>query len=491
MAKCHNGASAPSKPSRTHRARVGQLVDQKRELDIKLDIDGADAGLEERKANIERGLTKASAQLEALGDEYRNELRRRIDAGSVIHESEQDQIDDRARVNTEPREQVDPHRRQALDGALRTLERCQGRDTMSNRAAVAMERVVRHSDPTGSTGRYIAAAGDPAYNSAFGKLLQYGDSAAMRMTASEMEAVQKVSAIESERAMIDGTGASGGFAIPIEIDPTILLTSSGALNPIRQVADVRQMAGYTLRLVSADTPASTYAAELTEVTDGSPTLVQPTLTAQKGQSFIPFSIELGEDWGGLQMELAKLLADGRDILDATKFLSGTGTNEPVGLFAASGGLTTTQRIQTATSSTTVIGDLYAVRQALNGTRFWPNATFVANPTAWDIFYRYVAQASTTDPLPFAQGRGGSFLGTPKLEWSTMASATTVTGTKIAVVADWSGYVIGDRVGSQIELVQHIFGSASRYPTGQRGLYYYWRTGTAVSKPNAFRYLEVK
>jgi len=477
----------------TLRARVGQLVDQKRELEIKLDVDGGDAGLEERKANVERGLTKASRQLEALGDEYRAELRRRVYEGSVDTESEQDQID-RAHVDAEPRvqaEQIAPHRRQALDGCMRTLERCQRDDVMSERAAVAMERVVRRSDPTGITARYLTAAGDPSYNRAFGKLLQYGDTAAMRMTADEMAAVQRVSSIESERAMVDGTGASGGFAIPIEIDPTILLTSSGALNPIRQVADVRQMAGYTLRLVSADTPASTYAAELTEVGDGSPTLVQPTVTAQKGQSFIPFSIELGEDWSGLQRELAKLLADGRDILDATMFLTGTGTAQPVGIFAASGGLTTTQRIQTATSSTTVIGDLYAARQALNGTRFWPNATFVANPTAWDIFYRYVAQASTTDPLPFTQGRGGPFLGTPKVEWSTMASATTVTGTKIAVVADWSGYVIGDRIGAQIELIPHIFGSASRYPTGQRGLYMFWRTGTAVSKPNAFRYLEVK
>jgi HK97 family phage major capsid protein len=186
-----------------------------------------------------------------------------------------------------------------------------------------------------------------------------------------------------------------------------------------------------------------------------------------------------------------LLADGRDILDATKFLTGTGTNEPQGVFSGTGGLQTAQRTQTATTSTTVIGDLYTVRQALNATRFWANATFVAHPTGWDIFYRYVAEASTTDPLPFTQGRGGPFLGTPKLEWSTMSSATTVTGSKVAIVGDWSGYVIADRIGAQIELIPHLFGAANRYPTGERGFYYFWRTGTAVSKPSAFAYLEVK
>jgi len=81
----------------TLRARVGQLVDQKRELEHQLDVDGGDAGLEERKANVERGLAKASKQLETLGDEYRAELRRRVDEGTVSTESEQDQIDPGAR----------------------------------------------------------------------------------------------------------------------------------------------------------------------------------------------------------------------------------------------------------------------------------------------------------------------------------------------------------------------------------------------------------
>jgi predicted phage gp36 major capsid-like protein len=82
-----------------------------------------------------------------------------------------------------------------------------------------------------------------------------------------------------------------------------------------------------------------------------------------------------------------------------------------------------------------------------------------------------------------QGRGGDVVGKPKVEWSTMAATTTTTGSKIALLADWSG--------SQVELIPHLFGAANRFPIGARGLYHCWRTGTAVSKPNAFRYLEVK
>jgi HK97 family phage major capsid protein len=473
------------------RTRVGTLVDEARAIEIKLEVDGANDGLEERKANVERGKAKASTRLAELGDEARAELRRRIDEGSVSTESEQDAIE-RSRPASETRVQsdMDPHRRAAFDVGMRTLERCQASGVMFHTAAERMEAALRHSDPSGTTGRYIAAVGADAYNSAFGKLLQYGNTASMRMTSEEMAAMQRVSQVESERVMSDGTTTAGGFAIPIGIDPTINLTSSGALCPVRQVADVRQITTHELRLVSADTPASTYAAELTEVGDGSPTLAQPVATTQKGQSFIPFSIEIGQDWSGLQEQLLKLLADGRDILDNTKFLSGTGTAEPVGLFASSGGLTTSQRIQTALTGTFGISDSYGLREGLAGSRFFANANFMAHPTTFDAMYRMVGGGNTTEPLPMPQGRGGPYVGSPKLEWNAMATGTT-TGTKIVILGDWSGYVIADRIGAQVELVSHLFGSASRYPIGARGLYFYWRTGTCVLKPNAFRYLEMK
>lgn len=60
-----------------------------------------------------------------------------------------------------------------------------------------------------------------------------------------------------------------------------------------------------------------------------------------------------------------------------------------------------------------------------------------------------------------------------------------------LLGDFSSYVIGDRIGAQVEIVQHLFGSANRYPIGARGFFYYWRTGTCVLKPNGLRYLELK
>ena len=51
-----------------------------------------------------------------------------------------------------------------------------------------------------------------------------------------------------------------------------------------------------------------------------------------------------------------------------------------------------------------------------------------------------------------------------------------TGTKLIVAGDFSNYGIVDRLGTTAELIPHLFGAANRFPTGQRGLYVYGRTG---------------
>jgi HK97 family phage major capsid protein len=151
--------------------------------------------------------------------------------------------------------------------------------------------------------------------------------------------------------------------------------------------------------VAADAPTAAYQAEGAETTDNSPTLAQPVINVQMGRAFVPFSIELGQDWGGgsgdgIQAELGSLLQQSRDILDATKFLLGSGTNEPVGVLTAgtTGALTTTQRIQTTTAATYAMGDVYKLKQAVFATVSGPNSTWVMHPTLMDTTYQFVPQA---------------------------------------------------------------------------------------------------
>ena len=135
--------------------------------------------------------------------------------------------------------------------------------------------------------------------------------------------------------------------------------------------------------VSSAGVTASYDAEAAEVSDDTPTLAQPTIDCAMGRAFVPFSIELGQDWSTLQQELAKLISDGRDVLDATQFLTGTGTDSPAGVLT---GLTTTQRVQTAGAGAIAIGDVYALKQAVPA-RFMPSATWAFHPNRLDSVFR--------------------------------------------------------------------------------------------------------
>ncbi len=184
------------------------------------------------------------------------------------------------------------------------------------------------------------------------------------------------------------------------------------------------------------------------------------------------------------------LADGKDVLDAAAFLTGTGTNQPGGILniGGTGGLTTTQRQHTNTVATYAIGDPYLLKAALPA-RFINTSTYVAAPGIWDTTYRFVG-GNSTEPFQMPS-RGGEMLGRPKVELSSMVTTTT-TGSKIMMLGDFrTGYLIADRLGMQVELIPHLVGATNRFPTGQRGLVAIWRTGGGVVAANALRYLEVK
>ncbi len=379
---------------------------------------------------------------------------------------------------------VPRHLQSARSEALRAIERAD----LSDEAARAAEDLVDRDigGPAGGfDARYLAAVGNEHYARAFGKVLADPTTAHLRMTGEELEALHGANRAMEERALAEGVTTTGGFAAPIEIDPTIRLTSSGALNPIRGVATVRSMTTHEVRLVTSAGVTASFAAEATEVGDDSPTLAQPILYAEKAHSFVPFSIEVGQDWTSLQQELARVIADARDVLESSKFLTGLGhgSNEPQGLLV--GG---TAVVTTASTATYAVADVYSLLQAVPA-RFQSNTSWLSSPTILDKTYRLTPAGSTTEPHVMAS-RGDGVLGRRTAEWSDMTTATT-SGSTIVAAGDFAaGFVIGDRVGLTVELVPHLFATANNRPTSQRGLYAYWRTGSIVAVPQAIRCLKV-
>jgi HK97 family phage major capsid protein len=333
----------------------------------------------------------------------------------------------------------------------------------------AQERVedLLDRDDTGAVAKHILITGSPTYRSAWFKHF-----AGMPLTNAE------ATALTSQRAM-SLTGSAGGFAVPFTLDPTILPTSNGAVNPLRQISRVVQITGDEWRGVSSGSITASYAAEATETTDNSPTLAQPTISTEKAQAFIPFSIEVGMDWPGLEAELGRLLQDSKDELEATKFTSGTGTNEPFGVLVG-----TTNTVNAAAGQTFTIANLYALLNAL-APRYQPRAAFVGNLQVTNRIRQFDTAGGANLWETLLNGAPPRLLGQPFYQLSAMGDVAT--GVKFLLYGDFSRFVIVDRVGLSVDVIPHLFGTNHR-PTGQRGLYAFWRNGSKVVDANAFQAL---
>ena len=113
--------------------------------------------------------------------------------------------------------------------------------------------------------------GDPAYLRAFAKLLGNPERGHLEWTAEECEAFRAVKAVQAERAM-STTDSAGGFLIPFQLDPSIILSGDGSTNPLRQMARVVQIAGDSWNGVTSEGVDAHWYAEAAEVSDDTPTL---------------------------------------------------------------------------------------------------------------------------------------------------------------------------------------------------------------------------
>jgi HK97 family phage major capsid protein len=339
-------------------------------------------------------------------------------------------------------------------------------------------------EPTGIDARYIAAISDPNYETAFGKKLAGIAGAAEELSSAETEAMLAVGRSMGERALAVGEGKTGGFAVPIAIDPTIMLSSEGAVSPLRELATSTPISTSEWRGVSSAGVTAEFTGEATEAKDASPELSQPVIVPQKAQAFVPYSLEVGEDWTTITAELGKLLRDSKNVLEASKFLTGSGTKEPFGILTGA-----TEEVTSAVEKKVTMVDLYSLQAALPP-RFQPNATSQMSLASANFIYKLVGGGST-EPKPFNDARD-QLLMKPWRENSVMDYIVETSGKKVVIYGDVAaGFRIIDRIGLSIELIPHLFGKENLRPTGQRGFFAWWRVGSKVVNKNALRVLKIK
>lgn len=285
---------------------------------------------------------------------------------------------------------------------------------------------------------------------------------------------------EMERAA-SLTTTAGGFAVPVELDTTLMITNAGAINPIRGLARVRQTNVNTYEFLNTTGITASYAAEVTEVGDNAPTLAQPTVNIEKAQAFVPMSIEISQDWANIQGDLAACFADAKNRLESNKFLTGLGhgSSEPQGLIAVGGA---TAVVSSATTAVFAVADLYTLQGALSP-RYRANAQFVGNLAAANKLRQFDTAGGANLWTQLSYETPALLLGRPFHEWSDYSTLTTTTGSTILTFGDFSYFGIVDRVGMNVEFIQHLFATANNRPSGSRGLYAYWRNSSQVLSPS--------
>lgn len=289
------------------------------------------------------------------------------------------------------------------------------------------------------------------------------------------------------RTALSLTGTNGGFLVPVPVDPTIVLTNTGAINPLREIATVKTLTGANVwnGVTSAGVTAE-WLTEGSQVGDDTPTFGQISVTAHKAAAWLFGSYEVLSD-SNFSQDVGMLMADAKNRLEADAMATAnTGADRPRGVVA--GVLAVTASIVTsATTGAFVAGDVFNTYDA-QGARWQTNAKWLANQK----IYSKVRQFSTNQGANFWATIGGGqpneLLGIPTYTASSM-TGTVGNGTNILLVGAFENYYIVDRVGFSMQYVPVVIGANQR-PTGQAGWIGYWRVGAEVANPAAFRLLQL-
>jgi HK97 family phage major capsid protein len=359
------------------------------------------------------------------------------------------------------------------EGAKRVVEQALFPTTDRAKAQENVSRLLAQLDQDGRLARRVIETSSPLYQAAFSQYVSHGPGG---LTPAMQAALQTYS------------DADGGYALPFTIDPTFLLTSNGAVNPMRQIARVVTIATKSWKAITTAGVTASYGTETAAATDASPTDIDdPTITPVRGKVFIPFTAEYAEDYGAaaVQAAIGVLIQDEKDVLEANKFELGTGTNEPDGLIHA---LVTdgTSIVTTATAHTTVLDDVDNLIADL-GPRFRAKGRFLAQLSTYLTVAGFGTAGQPANSIYDTVGK--TLRGYPGAESSNMDIGASTGGKNIALFGDFSRFVIVDRIGLSVEFIPQVF-DGSGQPLGQRGVYARWRNSSGMLNPEAFRLLQV-
>lgn len=350
--------------------------------------------------------------------------------------------------------------------ALSAIEKMSGANDAVRAAATNI--IERFDGKESPLSKMVLATSSPDYLRAWSKLaLGRGN----LMSPEEVRAVERAMSL---------TDTAGGYLVPFQLDPTVIITANGSLNEIRQAARAVVATGDVWNGVSAGEVTWSFQAEAAEASDGSPTFAGPAIQNYKMDGFVPISIEALQDEANVTTAVAELLAFGRDDLEATKLVNGSGTGEPTGIVTA---LTGTASELTQGTAAMPLASVYGLDNALPA-RYRRRASWLSQRSIYNVIRQFDTAGGAGLWVQLQQDTPPQLIGRAAYEAEAMAGTVT-TGSRNLIYGDFSNYVITDRIGMTVEFIPHLVGT-NRRPTGQRGWYAYCRVGADSVNDGAFR-----
>ena len=431
------------------------------------------------------------ARINVLSDQFDEAAAERDDSRSLLDSdplSEPGSIDRRryknpwsinrdnslAARNTSPKE--------LRERALSAAEEMPGAsDATRENAAHILEEF---DDPQSKLARTALVTSDPDYLKFWVEKLTQGSNA----LHSERE-IQAARRVKAEARAMGLTDTSGGFLIPFQLDPSVIITSDGSFNAIRRISRKVVATGDVWHGVSAGATAWSWDAEFEEVSDDASTFAQPQITIHAARGFVPISYEALADAANVTEEVGRLLSFGRDTLESDAFVTGSGNGEPVGIITALLASSPTVVVDAATNNSFLKEDIYAVDEAIPARyRQSSSAAWIAHRAIWNDA-DLMETSNGSKLFEGVVGNPGRLLGSPTYEAEAMDGAIVTGDDYVLAYGAFDNYVIADRFSS-VELIPHLFGTSDSRPIGARGFFAFFRIGADSVNDAAFRLLKV-
>jgi len=305
---------------------------------------------------------------------------------------------------------------------------------------------------TNGNGKETAAAPEtgkrssPEYNAAFNKALTLG--------------LRSLNGDET-RALQADSDTAGGYLVTPQQFVDQLIKDMDNMTFIRQMATkfrVPTAASMGAPVLAADPADADWTAEiLTGSEDSTMSFGKRELHPHPLAKRLKVSNKLIRMVAGADALVRGRLAYKFGISQEKAFLTGSGSNQPLGVFTASAsGVTTGRDVSTGNTTTAVTFDgLLEAKYALKG-QYWMNS-------AW-LFHRDVLKAVAKLKDGDGQylwresvraGEPDTLLGRPVM-MSEYAPSTMTTGLYVGMLADFSNYWIADATDMQIKVVNELY-----------------------------------